>query len=307
MHRLFTASVFLALGCTSAIEPASAPNNSVAAPAAAPEPLFTQGNASCDKRMGPALAKETTLSGKLALYERGCDLGCAPACDGAGTLLRTAPSELRNDERAAARFERACAAACARGCVHLGELHEHAPASEHVDAAKIAYRRACDLGDGDGCSALGALIETRESDPVAAVAEYSRGCELDSGRACAALAAHYELAEGVALDAERAYALYEHACERHAASGCRGAAQMLARMSDSAGSRNFEQKAAALDAEDCNDGEAASCALLADAYRDGRGVEKDVKRAARFYAVGCEQGVESACEGLKRLPGDGGH
>lgn len=298
------APVYVGLGCTSTIQPVPAPKAVVAPPAAAPEPLFTQGNASCDKRMGPALAKETTLSGKLALYERACGLGCAPACDGAGTLLHTAPSELRSDERAAARFEQACAAECARGCVHLGELREHGAANEGAESARNAYQRACDLGDGDGCAALGELSETRDGDHAAAVAEYSRGCGLDSGRACAALAAHHELGDGVALDPARAFALYEHACERHAARGCTGAARMLARTSDEAGRLKFEQRAAALDAEDCNDGEAASCALLADAYRDGRGVEKDVKRAARFYAVGCEEGVESACEGLKRLPGE---
>jgi TPR repeat protein len=294
----------LVLGCSAPPEPAAAPQATANEPTVGPEPLFAQGNASCDKRMGPALAKQTTLGGKLTLYQRGCQLGCAQACDAAGTLLRTGPSELRNDEQAAAYHERACAAKEARGCIHLGELHER-PRSGEPDnaAAKVAYGRACELEDGDGCAALGEVFEAEGSTPQA-LDEYTRGCTLDSGRACARLAAHHELGQGVPLDTARAFDLYEHACERKAASGCAGAARMLARTSDAAGQRRFEEKAAELDAQGCNDGEPLACALLADAYRDGRGVEKDVKRAARFYALGCEEGVESACEGLKGLPAE---
>jgi TPR repeat protein len=300
---------FLLLGCGGAAEPPAAVKATPSPPReAAEEPLFTQGNASCDKRMGPALAKQATVRGKLGLYVRACDLGCAPACDGAGTLLRSGPTELRDAEQAAEHYERACAGQCARGCIHLGELHER-PRTGAPDerAAEDAYRRACDLKDGDGCAALGELLLARGGDPAAAVAEYRRGCALDGGRACARLAALHEVGQGVELDQARALDLYEHACEESAALGCAGAARMLARTSDEVGQRRFEQKAAELDAQGCNDGDAAACVELADAYRDGRGVEQDMKRAARFYAVGCEEGVEVACEGLKRLPAETDH
>jgi hypothetical protein len=253
--------------------------------------------------MGPALAQQTTVSGKLGLLERGCSLGCTEACDGAGTLLRTAPNDLRDDERALAYYERACRADNARGCLHMGELRERAhPNEPDGGGAKQAYERARDLRDGDGSAALGELLEAHGSDRQAVIAEYMRGCELDSGRACAKLAAVYELGDGVPLDTTRAFGLYEQACERKAAAGCRGAARLLASKSDEASVSRFERRAAELDTEACNDGEPVSCTLLGDAYRDGRGVDKDVKRAARLYALGCEEGVELACEGLKRLP-----
>ena len=297
--------VRVVLACGPAFEPASAPTP-VPASSSSELPLFTQGNASCDKRMAPALSRQTTVAGKLELYEHACTLGCAAACDGAGTLQRTGPAEVRSDEGAATYFERACTAKDARGCIHLGELRELGQGTARdLAAATRAYDAACELRDGDGCAAHGELLETEASDLTAAVAEYTRGCALDSGRACAKLAAMHERGAEVAREPARALELYERACELKAATGCIGAARLLAAAPDGGNSAQIEpleRTAAALAAQGCNDGEAQACALLGDAYRDGAGVEKDVKRAARLYALGCKEGVEAACEGLKRLP-----
>jgi hypothetical protein len=294
------------LACRPALAPAQAPEPVRAAAAPPAPPLFEQGNASCDKRMATALSRQTTFPGKLHLYEQACALGCAVACDGAGTLLRTGPAELRKDERAAAYYEQACAAKDARGCVHLGELRERGRGTARTLAgAREAYDAACDLGDGDGCAAHGDLLEADPPDLAGAVAEYTRGCALDSGRACAGLARSYERGDEGAREPERAVELYEHACELEAAAGCVGAARLLrvaAGAVDSQRIERLERRAVALAAEACNDGEARACALLGDAYREGAGVQKDVKRAARLYALGCKQGVEAACEGLKTLP-----
>ncbi len=286
--------------------PAPAPKSPQALPTPAVAPLFEQGNASCEKRMATSLSRQTTLAGKLDVLEHACALGCAAACDGAGTLLRTGPSEPRSDERAAAYYERACTAKDPRGCIHLGELRERGQGTARsLAGAREAYDAACELRDGDGCAAHGELLEAEPPDLPAAVAEYTRGCALDSGRACARLARAHERGDEVARDVARAVELYERACELEAASGCVGAARLLQTApegADSARIERLERRAVALAAQSCNDGEAQACALLGDAYRDGAGVEKDVKRAARLYALGCKEGVEAACEGLKRLP-----
>jgi len=294
------------LACSPPLAPAPAPSSPQAPVTHSAAPLFEQGNASCDKRMQAALSRQTTLAGKLELYEQACGLGCAVACDAAGTLLRTAPPELRNDARAAAYYERACTAKVPRGCVHLGELRERGQGTARsLAGARQAYDTACDLRDGDGCAAHGELLEAEPPDLAGAVAEYTRGCALDSGRACARLAQAHERGGEVPREPERAIELYERACELKAAIGCVGAARLLrtaAEGVDSARIEQLERRAVALAADGCNDGEAQACALLGDAYRDGAGVEKDVKRAARLYALGCKEGVEAACEGLKRLP-----
>jgi len=298
--------VLVVLACSPALDPPPPPKSAQAPAAPSATPLFEQGNATCDKRMAAALSRQTTVAGKLELYEHACALGCAVACDGAGTLLRTGPAELQSDERAAAYYERACAAKAPRGCVHLGELRERGQGTARsLAAARQAYDAACDLGDGDGCAAHGELLEAEPADLTAAFAEYTRGCALDSGRACARLAGAHERGDEVTREPARAVELYQRACELKSALGCIGAARLLRTAPDGvdpAHIERLERAAATLAADGCNDGEGQACALLGDAYRDGAGVEQDVKRAAWLYALGCKEGVEAACEGLKRLP-----
>ncbi len=43
------------------------------------------------------------------------------------------------------------------------------------------------------------------------------------------------------------------------------------------------------------------CGALGDLYDDGKGVEKDLIKAAYFYSKACKLGYQLACEMLKEL------
>jgi TPR repeat protein len=45
----------------------------------------------------------------------------------------------------------------------------------------------------------------------------------------------------------------------------------------------------------CKKGQGQDCLALASAYREGRNVEKNAKKAAEYYKKGCELRVSRAC------------
>ena len=62
------------------------------------------------------------------------------------------------------------------------------------------------------------------------------------------------------------------------------------------GGRAFE-----LNHAKCEAGDPYHCSLLGDAYRDGKGVTKDTRRAFELYQFGCENGMQAGCDGLDSL------
>jgi TPR repeat protein len=256
----------------------------------------------CDERLRLAETR-TSPEAKLDAYSSACAAGCATACDSAGTLRKQGPPELRNESDAVGLFERGCAAKITHACVELGFLYRTGRGvAGDYEAAKKAYKTACDLEDGDGCSGLGDLARDRAGDHRAAAEQYAAGCDYGSGLACAALGDLYKVGRGVSLDPEKALEYYERACSKDGSAGCAAAARMLDLSSaDAPKIEAFEQKVLKLSTPRCDAGDAYHCSLLGDAYRDGRGVPKDPVRARRLSKLGCDGGIPRGCDGLKLL------
>jgi TPR repeat protein len=254
--------VAVACGSSAPMKPVSYPNSDKAEREAAPEPPPKP--LTCEQRIQRAKAKQ-------------------------------------KPEAALAAYKAACDASCAEGCRLLGVMYaEGRGVAGNYDAAKQGYETACELGNGDGCADLGDFALERARNAKEAAHHYALGCELSSGLACAKLAYLYKIGRGAELDPSKALELYERGCSLGGSLGCSGAARMLELSpADEEHVKELDQRALELNTSRCDAGDARYCVLLGDAYLDGHGVAKDVKRALELYRRACESGSKHACEAMK--------
>lgn len=84
------------------------------------------------------------------LYAKACELGDAMGCQNLGSSYANAQGVQKDYEKAKELFLRACAMKDGRGgCYNLGVLYEKQNRNE---LAKKYFKKACDLGDKDGCA-----------------------------------------------------------------------------------------------------------------------------------------------------------
>ncbi|HEY3500067.1 MAG TPA: tetratricopeptide repeat protein [Polyangiaceae bacterium] len=128
----------------------------------------------CELKSGRACAKlaylhkigrgaELDPTKALDLYERGCRLGASLGCSGAARMLDLSPSDDEHvkalDQRALELNTRHCNAADTRHCILLGDSYlEGHGVTKDVKRALELYRRACQMGDKNGCEASKGVV-----------------------------------------------------------------------------------------------------------------------------------------------------
>lgn len=142
----------------------------------------------CDGEVGLGCSGLATMIAKGAggprnwgraveLAKRACTLGTKSACTQATQLERSPP-----DGRCSTNA--ACAALCeekiAKSCVKLAQLAGQPGDDDSCFMAFEVYQRACEVGDGPSCTALG----NRETEKRKASDWYRRGCALKAQEAC---------------------------------------------------------------------------------------------------------------------------
>ena len=270
------------------------------------------------------------------LYEKACELGEGIGCFNLGLLIGSAVHSSQDPEgadawfkRARALYARSCDAGDLQWCLNLGVLHESGfgVPKDAVRSAEI-YRAACDKGHGESCTnlalqtdrgqgmpadsdvALALLEETcgdesplscgvlaqilmREEPPDGAriLSLADQACLQGVAHACAAEAGMYALGEIVAVDFARVSKLERRACDLGVSSACMIEAEVSVQAGDYRTSALFYEKA-------CFIGEPEACGLLAEHLRHGRGVERDLVRAATMMDSSCRMGYPGACVAL---------
>jgi TPR repeat protein len=92
------------------------------------------------------------------LFQRGCELGHAPACNNLGLAHEAGDGVPQDYALAMVSFERACSGGFAEGCSNQGTLYEHGlGVPVNLGDAQRAYNQACRRGSALGCSNLGVL------------------------------------------------------------------------------------------------------------------------------------------------------
>lgn len=233
-------------------------------------------NMTCARGHGPACVI-VSLSDRAR--NRAVDAAAMQLCSEGHTYacIRLADRVIRDAEEAGGRTRgdlTPLVLACDQGfspmCNELGYALEADPEADEEGVAEALsyYRRACDLGDGDGCwNAAWVLEETARAGvrTPEEVEYFARGCRLGDGPSCDEVGRSYVLGMGVAEDEVVALAWYETACDLGSGAGCANAGRMLQAVAET-----DEAFYDALDAFDraCLQGYDVSCSDAAWAARD---------------------------------------
>lgn len=273
----------------------------------------------------------------IELFEGACEFqDWAPACYSLGVTFES--NSALDLPRAAELYERACIGGHGGGCRLLGRMCEVGRWKHPSQERAVSwYRKACELGDEEGCAARKRLEAdaTRPArrgelerachggdarqcwelahlwlrgddaarDPPKGVAYLERACTGGFGTACQNLATRYKHGVGVEKDAPRALEFMRRGCDLGSGVSCGMVGQLFERGED------VEENgaiAAAWYARACRT-EHPSCFQLANSLRDGQFVQRDVPRAARLLNGECQRDAWWACRALAELleQGDG--
>ncbi|KIG18634.1 hypothetical protein DB30_07649 [Enhygromyxa salina] len=105
------------------------------------------------------------LSAAAKVFARGCELGDVDSCKNAGVIYL---SKLGEVQLALGLFERACAERDAEACYNLGAVHGEGlyGAAQDLAAGEQWMRKACELGDKDGCAGADKLAAAQDPNAV---------------------------------------------------------------------------------------------------------------------------------------------
>jgi hypothetical protein len=219
-----------------------------------------------------------------------CVRGPAASCLASGSILERSRTLPRDPARARIAYERGCSygvgAACTRAARRLRD--------GVYDAAKLyaSFRRACELGDAEGCVELERLAARGvgiKADPEGARRELLRRCDAGLGSACSALA---ELTS----DAPGKLALQEQACTRGDGAACLGLARAEESATLPAGAQRDGKRILERHTRACELGEPDGCARAAAILDEGLfGVAPDRARAFAMFDAACDDGLDGAC------------
>jgi TPR repeat protein len=136
-------------------------------------------------------APDEDLATAARLFQRGCDLGHAPACNNLGLAHEGARGVPQDYARAMTAFERACSLGFAEGCSNQGTMQEHGlGVPVNLGDAQRSYTLACRRGSPLGCSNLGVLYAEGRgmpADDATAARLFAESCRAGSEIGCANL------------------------------------------------------------------------------------------------------------------------
>lgn len=179
---------------------------------------------------GDGIAIDLVRSRKLA--GSSCAAGSMRGCNALGLLLERGEGGAKDERRALELYTLACDANEWRGCANLGEAQSFGRDGLTADESKAAehFERACRLGSPKSCLLAATRLEPgggAENGPRAAEL-FRLACDGGNMDGCSGLGACYARGFGVSRDEQRATALFRRACDGGAGIGCKGLGDMMA-------------------------------------------------------------------------------
>ena len=128
--------------------------------------------------------------------------------------------------------------------------------------------------------------DAKPADRKAEAVRLEKACDALHEEPCIALSRLLSKGPGLPKEVRRAAQLYREACAGEGTIGCGDFVELL--FDGGRGILNDDARAVRYyDEFFCHSGVSAGCALLADRYAEGRGVGKDLSKAAELYARAC--------------------
>ena len=176
---------------------------------------------------GDGIRRDNALS--VRLIDHACQHGFEWACYDMGVRYHLGVEVDQDFRTARVYFQHACEQRVALACHMLGEIARGGIGlSVDTDLAATFYERACSLGYEADCDRLGWPIEHDlerhewliPADAPQPIVEAARVCDRGLMSGCVQLAQAYEDGTVIPRDIERAYELYESACDWGALEAC---------------------------------------------------------------------------------------
>ena len=201
------------------------------------------------------------------------------ACAGGGETRRDPTPTATASTGSPNPLVAACEAGTVKSCLTAASSAE--TAGDAAEAARL-YRRACDLGDPNGCAFAGAVIAQNPQRLAEAAATFEKGCDLGDGASCYGAGLVLAGAFGGAPDATRALAAFESGCDKGLAEAC-GAYANAVEATDPAAAARMRDAA-------CQQGDGGSCLAIAaglQAAGDEQGADRYLEAACAHDGRGC--------------------
>jgi uncharacterized protein len=275
--------------------------------------------------------KHKALDNSIKSLDQSCHQAFAlPACVVLGSYYENGSGVPKDEMKAAALYDKACKGKNPEGCSALARMSKSGKGGP-VDQQRGAelHQQACQQGSSKGCVDLGrAHLEGQgvKKDAKKANEFFSIACDARDPLGCYFLGSSYENGLGVKKDEKRAAELYQQAVDGGEALGFLGLGQLLltgrgvprdeaaalrllTRGCESGQPRSCRMvgdasadpvRAAGFWDTACRGGDAVGCYALGLAARDGKGVEKDEKRASELIGRACKRGFKKACEDAEK-------
>lgn len=261
-----------------------------------------------------------------------CDKGSADSCLNYAQIVKSKKS------RAAAMpfFKKACDGDVADGCGELGNAmwpdSDDKEVEKQAKASLAILAKGCSMGSGFSCDLAGDMQTDKDYkvlDVAAALKSYDRGCSLGYGTACWSLANVYFKGKLVPQDEAKGVSLLLKACQGANADECSELGTIYAKGKhgvtvDDEKSYRYSRRACELDTMWCEDAaraavktgkdteafqladrgckgdDDASCVLLGDYHKAGRGTAPDEAKAKAIWTRLCKDGDgdDDACKRL---------
>lgn len=159
-----------------------------------------------------------------------------------------------------------------------------------VDATRL--RRACDLGDANGCHHLALVKAHVEQELEPALDLFRDACRWGSGAACTQVGILRLRGEGMRLNPMAATSAFVQACRLGDATGC---AELGWLRLSGQGKKDLEEGVAKLTGA-CRRGQAQACARLGMARLRGQhGLDRDPAAGKTLLREACARGSERGC------------
>lgn len=157
-----------------------------------------------------------------------------------------------------------------------------------------AFKKGCDLGDGEGCLRLGEYLLDRKEMPITAMKTFEFGCSRDEhAESCRRLGAAYFYGENGAQDIGKALFYANKACDAGLSDACVDLAIM--RVDGPEEARN-PGEAEAFSRRACGAGGARGCVVLARLLKNGMAIEREPGEAEHVLNGACLMGMDLACQ-----------
>lgn len=167
-----------------------------------------------------------------------------------------------------------------------------------ADSIEVLEKK-CEANNGEACRLAGYAYEKGEGatkDVSLAVKYYEKGCNLNDGMACNNLAVVYNDGKGVAKNSSKANKLFIKACdELNIKVACSSAGVVYFNQGRYLSAKKSWEKGC-----DNGKGPMGNCSNVGVMYATGRGVQRNLNTAKKYFKMDCDKGSKSACQNMRK-------